>query len=123
MWADLKMNHVNATRTRGEIIVIAIALAAIAVLLWSFTSVAQGQVQKAGLRDALRESQGVAIARCWQETPDVPAMRECKAQVRERTSMALDQSYGLPQRAMMDTMTQDSPMSVSAGASTVSMRY
>jgi hypothetical protein len=119
MWADLKVNHVNATRTRGEILIIAMALAAIAVLLWTFTSVATGQVRKADLRDALRESQSAAMARCWQETPDVQAMRNCKAQVREQTTLALDRSYGLPQQPSTTDAADDTPMTVS----TVSMRF
>lgn len=120
MWADLKMNHANATRTRGEIAVIALAAAVIAVLLWTITSLARDQVHKAELRDALRNSQRVAMARCWQESQSPMAMRGCMAEVRDQTARALDQSYGLPERAEPVAAV---PVVVTGDVSLVSLKY
>ena len=120
MWADLKMNHVNASRTRGEMIVIVLAAAAIAVLLWTITSLAREQVHKAEMRDALRNSQRVAMARCWQDSPNASAMRSCMADVRVQTARALDESYGLPASA---TAVAEVPVLVSGDVSLVSLKY
>ena len=96
MWDQLKANHANAIRTRGEIIIIAVALVLIGVLLASFATVAQGQVRKAEMREALRQAHRVALARCWDESPTAFAMRGCAAQASLQAARALEESYGLP---------------------------
>jgi len=99
MWDQLKADHANAIRRRGEIIIIAVALALIGVLLASFATVARGQVQKAEMREALRQAHRMALARCWDESPTAFAMRGCAAQASLQAARALEESYGLPGRA------------------------
>ena len=98
MWAQLKMNHATATRSRAEVFIIAVGLALICVMLTGITMLARDQVHKAELRDALRQSQSSAMSRCWADAPNPLAMRSCAAEVALQAGMALDQSYDLPAR-------------------------
>jgi len=127
MWADLKMNHASATRTRGEIVLIVMAVAVISVLMWTISSLARGQVQKAELRDAARQSQRVEMARCWQESAGPQAMRNCMTDVQVQTAQVIDRSYGLAQQPVARDETQNVPVAasgnVSGGVSMISMRY
>ncbi len=118
MWAELKMNHANTTRSRGEIAIVVVALVLIGVLLTSFTTLAMSQVHKAEMRESLRQSQRVAISRCWQDSPTALAMRGCMAEVRLQTAKALDASYGLPGAAEAATPLASNH----AGVSVVSLR-
>lgn len=115
MWAELKMNHANNRRTRGEIAIIAVSLALIGVMLITFVTLARAQVHKAEMREALRQSQRVAMARCWQDSVSPLAMRACMADVRTQTARALEESYGLPAR--------EAPVAVQADMAVVSYRY
>lgn len=99
MWAQLKMNHATATRSRAEVVIIAVALALIGLMLAGITMLARDQVHKAELRDALRQSQNMAMSRCWVDAPNPVAMRSCAAEVALQSGMALDQTYDLPPRA------------------------
>lgn len=123
MWADLKMNHAATVRIRGEMLFIALAVAAIAVLLWTMTSIARDQVHKAELRNSLLQSQRTATARCWQEAPGPLAMRSCMADVQGQTAQAVDQSYGLAQQPEDRDTMRNSRARVTANVSTASMRY
>lgn len=117
MWAELKMNHVNTSRTRGEIATMAtigVAVVLIAVLLTTFTSLAKDQVRKAELRDSLLLSQRMALVRCAEESSSAPAMRSCMADVRLQTAQALNESYGLAARI--------EPATVAAEVSLASLR-
>ena len=97
MWAQLKMNHETASRSRAEVIIIAVAMVLIAAMLSGFTMLARDQVRKAEMRDALQQSQSSAMSRCWADAPNPLAMRNCSAEVQSR--MAPDQSYDLPARS------------------------
>ena len=93
MWAQMKLKHVATTRTHAEVFVIGVALALIAAMLFTFTTVARDQVRKAEMRDALLHSQSSAMARCWADAPNPVAMRTCTAEVALQRGVAVDQSY------------------------------
>lgn len=122
MWADLKMNHVNTSRSRGEIIVFAVALVLIGVLLTSFATLARSQVQKAEMREALLQSQRIALTRCSEDSPTGLAMRACMSEVRLQTAQALEVSYGLAGRTTRTAPMASAHAGVSTGMSLVSLR-
>ncbi len=124
MWAELKTSHFNATRARVELAIAAVALALIAVLLTTFTTLATGQVRKAELRQALVQSERQAIVRCADESASAFLMRSCMAEVRMQTAQALSESYGLATRAPAPAVAanQAAPSTLAAGVSLASLR-
>ena len=114
MSTALKMNTTTAPN-RVELAVIAVAIVAIGVLLAMIVSLLQGQVHKAAQRDAMMQSQRVAMARCWQDSPSPQAMRSCMSDAGQKSARAPGESYG--------TALREQPVSVQADLSTVSLRY
>lgn len=98
MWAQLKTDHVTATRSRAEIIVIGVACVLIAVMLTIFATVARDQVRKAELRDALVQAQSTAIARCWANALNPSAMRSCSAELASQVGMNPSYDLRAPER-------------------------